>query len=99
MKKYAQGMYFEAYAEKIMNLREYQQESKKRKKMIQRRLQVESIEMKIISIKKSQFAGLNDKRYYFSDQTTSFPYEHPLLEPLRQKKRKNLKKSENVFRK
>ena len=32
----AQGMNFEAYAERIMNLREYQQVSKKPKKIIPR---------------------------------------------------------------
>ena len=44
--------------------------------------------MKMISIKKSQFSGLNDERYYFSDGITSFPYEHLLLESLREKKKK-----------
>ena len=78
MKKDAPGMNFEAYSERIINLREYQQESKKPKKMIQRRFQVKTIEMKMVSIKKSQFPCLNDKRYYFSDGITSFPYEHPL---------------------
>ena len=83
-----QGMKFEAYAERIMNLREYQRESKKPKKMIQRRFQVKNTEMKLISIKKSQFAGLNHKRYYFSEGITSFLYGHPLLEPLREKKKR-----------
>ena len=36
VKKDAQGMNFEAYAERIMNLREYQQVSKKPKKIIPR---------------------------------------------------------------
>ena len=30
---------------------------------------------------------MNDKRYYFSDGITSFPYGHPLLELLREKKK------------
>ena len=37
----------------------------------------------MVSIKKFQFAGLKDQRYFFSDDVTFFPYEHPLLEPLK----------------
>ena len=39
----------------------------------------------MVSLNKSQFLGLNDKSYYFSDRITSFPYVNPLLEPLREK--------------
>ena len=41
--------------------------------------------MEMVSLKKSQFLGLNDKSYYFSDRITSFPYGNPLLEPQREK--------------
>ena len=45
--------------------------------------------MQMVSIKKAQFAGLNDKRYYFSDGITSFPYGHFLLADLRSKKKEH----------
>ena len=35
--------------------------------------------MKMVSVNKAQFAGLNDKRYYFSDGMVAFPYGHTLL--------------------
>lgn len=91
-------MSFQAYTERIMNLREYQQGDKKLKKMIQRRFQVQNTKMKMVSIKKSQFTGLSDKKYYFSDGITSLPYGHLLLEPISEKK-KNLRKFKNIFKK
>ena len=43
--------------------------------------------MQMVSIKKAQFAGLSDKRYYFSDSITSFnsPFDllHADIEDLR----------------
>ena len=41
----------------------------------------------MVSIKKLQFACLNDKRYYFSVGITSLPCGHFLLSELRDKKR------------
>lgn len=43
--------------------------------------------MEMVTIKKSQFAGLKDQRYFFSEDVTFFPNEHPLLEPLREKEK------------
>ena len=40
------------------------------------------------SIFKSQFAGLNDKRFYFYDGIVSMSFGHPLLEKLRKEKKK-----------
>ena len=40
------------------------------------------------STSKSQFAGLNDKRFYFYDSIVSRPFGHPLLETLRKEKKK-----------
>ena len=36
---------------------------------------------------KCQFAGLNDKHYYFSDGIVSFPFGHPFFEDIRQYKK------------
>ena len=46
-RKDVQVMSFEACAERIMNLREYQQGDKKPKKIIQRRFQLKNAEMKM----------------------------------------------------
>ena len=43
----------------------------------------------MVSITKVQFAGINDKRYYFSEGVTSLPYGHFLLAELRDKKKDN----------
>ena len=40
------------------------------------------------SISKSQFAGLNDKRFHFYDGVVSIPFGHPLLEELRKENKK-----------
>ena len=40
------------------------------------------------SISKSQFAGLNDKRFHFYDGVVSMPFGHPLLEKLRKENKK-----------
>ena len=57
--------------------------------MIQKRIQVKNMKMKMtmISVSKVQFANLNDKRYYFSDGIVSLPFGHPLLSDLRKLKK------------
>ena len=44
--------------------------------------------MRMQSIFKSQFAVLNDKRFYFYNSIVSMPLGHPLLEKLRKEKKK-----------
>ena len=44
--------------------------------------------MRIQSISKRQFAGLNYKRFYFYDGIVSMPLGHLLLEKLRKEKKK-----------
>ena len=89
VKRTTQGMDFESYAARIMDLREYGDDAADGapKKLKQKRFQVKNIHMQMVSIKKVQFAGLNDKRYYFSDGITPLPYGHFLLSGLRDKKR------------
>lgn len=58
------GIKFEANAGKVMDLKEYTDDYKKPKKLIQRRFQIKNT-MQMVTIKKSQFAVLNDKRYFF----------------------------------
>ena len=39
------------------------------------------------SVNKTQFAGLNNRRYYFHDGIVSLPFGHFLLEKVRKKKK------------
>ena len=92
MRKDAAGMAFESYAHWIMSSQDYDVSTKKKKKRkkkknIQKRFQVKKTKMKIVSINKAQFAGLNDKRYCFLDGMVSFPYGHPKLKNVRKKKK------------
>ena len=50
-----------------MDLKEYTEQDKKSKRFVQRRFQVKNANMQMVSVKKSQFLGLNDKKHYFSD--------------------------------
>ena len=80
------GMHFEAYANRVMSLNDFFKQ--KVKKIQQNRFQIKNIEMRIQSISKSQFAGLNDKRFYFYDGIVSMPFVHHLLEKLKKEKKK-----------
>ena len=75
-------MFFESYAGRISKIKEFDSETKE-KKIVQKRLQVKNTEMKMTSVKKVQFASLNDKRYYFSDGIVSLPFGHPSLSNIR----------------
>ena len=79
LKKEISGMHSEAYANRVMTL--------KVKKIQQNRFQIKNTEMRMQSISKSQFAGLNDKRFYFHYSIVSMPFGHPLLEKLRKEKK------------
>ena len=46
----------------------------------------------MVSVKKTQFTALNDKRFYFFDGIVSLPFGHYLLEEARQEK-KDLQKT------
>ena len=80
------GMHFEAYTNRVMSLNDFIKQ--KVKKIRQNRFQIKNTEMRIQSISKSQFAGLNDKRFYFYDSIVSMPFVHRLLQKLRKEKKK-----------
>ena len=67
-------MDFEAYSERLATLHEYCFESKPKKKIEQKRFQIKNNSMQMKSGKKTQFAGLNDKRYYFHDGKFFFQF-------------------------
>ena len=45
--------------------------------------------MQMKSVKKTQFAGANDKRLYFHDEIVSLPFGHFLLDKVREAKEKH----------
>ena len=85
LKKEYSGMDFEAYS---CTLHEYCFESKP-KKIEQKRFQIINDSMQMKSVKKTQFAGLNDKRFYFHDGIVSLPFGHLLLNKVREEKEKH----------
>ena len=68
-------MNFEAYSERLSNLHEYCF-PKKIKRIEQKRFQVVNESMRIKLVNKTQFAGLDDERYYFHDGIVSLPFGH-----------------------
>ena len=96
VKKSTPGMDFESFASRIMDAREYTQSQKRSKQITQMRFQLKRTDMKLTTINKTQFAGLNDKRYYLTDGSTCLPYGHFLLAELNEKK-KQYKKIQNVL--
>ena len=58
------------------------------KKIQQKRFQVLNNKMQMVSVNKTQFAGLNDKRFSFHNGIISLPFRHYLLEASRKLKEK-----------
>ena len=88
-------MNFESFASRIMDVREYTYSQKKAKLIKQMRFQLKTTDMKLTEVNRTQFAGLNEKRYYLTDGVTSLPYGHFLLAELDEKK--SYKKIQNVL--
>ena len=84
-------MNFEVYSKRLATLHEFCS-SKKIKRIAQRQFQIINESMKIKSVNKTQYAGLNDKRYYFHDGIFSLPFGHFLLEKVRKEKEKHRSK-------
>ena len=80
-------MNFEAYSERLATLHEYYF-PKKNLKIEQKRFQTVNESMKMKPVRKTQFAGLNDKRYYLHDGIVSLPFGNFLLENVRKEKEK-----------
>ena len=80
-------MNFEAYSERLATLHEYNI-PKKNLKIEQKRFQIVNESMKMKPVRKTQFAGLNDKRYYLHDGIVSLPFGNFLLENVRKEKEK-----------
>ena len=95
VKKSRHGMDFESFAGRIMDAREYTYSQKRAKTVKQTRFQLKRTDMRLTEQYRTQFAGLNNKRYYLTDGITSLPYGHFLLTEL--DKKKNYKKIQNVL--
>ena len=76
-------MNFEAYAARIMSLDELIHP--KPKKITQNRFQIKNAEMRMQCISKTQFAGLNDKFFFFYDDIVSLPFGYSFPEDLGKK--------------
>ena len=81
-------MDFEAYSERLATLHEYCFESKPNK-IEQKSFHIINDSMQMKSVKKIQFAGLNDKCFYFHDEIVSLPFGHFLLNKVREENEKN----------
>ena len=72
MRKFAQGLSFESYVNRILSLKNHEKLTKKNpKRKVKKRNQVKNSMMNTTSIKIWQFARLNDQHYYFSDGVAS----------------------------
>ena len=67
-------------------LHEYFFESKP-KEIEQKRFQIINDSMQMKSVKKTRFAGSNDKRFYFHDGIVSLPFGHFLLNVTEEKEK------------
>ena len=85
LKKDTPGMDFEAYSSRLLSLYEFCHDNIP-EKIKQKRFQIVHNSMQIISVSKTQFAGLNDKRFYFHDGIVLLPFGHFLLEASRKLK-------------
>ena len=65
-------MNFESFASRIMDVREYTVSQKQAKSVKQTRFQLKRTDMRMAGQYKTQFAGLNDKRYYLTDGITFY---------------------------
>ena len=72
IKKSTPGMNFESFASRIMDIKEYTWSQKIPGKLKQMRFQIKNTNMRLTSVNRTQFAGLNDKRYYLPDGITPY---------------------------
>ena len=82
LKKDTPGMDFEAYSQRLFPLHQFC-DKQKPKKIKQKIFQIINFGMQMVFVNKTQFAGLNDKRFSFHNGIVSLPYGHYLLEDAR----------------
>ena len=80
VKKGTKGMDFGIYTSRILTLEEAEKGTKRfSKKQKQTQFQNKKGKMVMVTINKSEFGQLNDKRYVLPDRISSFPYKHLAL--------------------
>ena len=97
LKRDTPGMNFEVYSQQMCSLHEYcsnQKPKKKKKPIKQKRFQIIRSNIQMVSVNKTQFAGLNnkrfyfhgskDKQFYFHDGIVLLPFGHFLLNKVRE---------------
>ena len=89
LKKNTPGMDFEACSERLATLHEYCFESKPRDIEQKKKIHIINDSMQVKSVTKTQFTGLNDKRFYFHDRIVSLSFGHFLLNKVREEKEKH----------
>ena len=62
-----------------MSLRDHDSKTKIPKEIIQKDFQAKNTTIQMTNVDRAEFAELNNKPYYFSDDIVSFIYGHPLL--------------------
>ena len=75
LKRDTPAINFEAYSQRICSLHEFCN-NQKPQKIKQKHFQIINWNMQTVSVNKMQFAGLNDKRFYFNDGIVSLPLVH-----------------------
>ena len=95
LKRDMPGMNFEAYSQRICSLHEFCS-NQKPKKIKKKRFQIVRSNMQMASVNKTQFAGLNDKIFYFHDGIVSLHFGHFLLNKVKEKKKKSIKQKYNT---
>ena len=85
LKKDTTGMDFEAYSSRLLSSYEFCYDNIP-EKIKQKRYQIVNNSMQMVSLSTTQFAGLNDKRFYFHDGLVSLPFGHFLFEASRKLK-------------
>ena len=90
-------MSFEAFAARIMDIREYSFAEKLPKSIKQKRFRISHTNMQMKSVCRKQFASLNDKRYYLTDGVTSLTYGHFLFAEIREDKKQYKKIHEEIM--
>ena len=78
-------MDFGAYSSRLLSLYKFCHDNIP-EKIKQKRFRIVHNSMQMVSISKTQFAGLNDKRFYFHDGIVLLPFGHFLLEASRKLK-------------
>ena len=67
------GIDFEAYSSRLASLHEFS-DKQKTIKIKQKRFQIINSSIRMVLVNKTQFAGLNDKKFYFHDGIISLPF-------------------------